>query len=96
MFASEAMRVFGLAYRDYQEMPDWDELDSGCLNSDGGKAFSSECKLTLLSIIGIEDPLRDNVPSSIATCYKAGIDVRMVTGDDLDTASATSFLISVV
>ncbi|MEI6294330.1 MAG: calcium-translocating P-type ATPase, PMCA-type, partial [Methanomicrobiales archaeon] len=38
--------------------------------------------------IGIRDPLRDNIPDSVATCQQAGIRVRMVTGDNPETARA--------
>ena len=38
--------------------------------------------------MGIEDPLRDEVPPAIDRCYGAGIDVRMCTGDNLATAVA--------
>jgi len=39
-----------------------------------------------IGIIGIADPLRAEVPGAVATCKKAGIDVKMVTGDDPRTA----------
>ncbi|CAG9332983.1 unnamed protein product [Blepharisma stoltei] len=42
--------------------------------------------LTLLAIIGIEDPLREEVPDAVKKCQNAGIIVRMVTGDNRDTA----------
>lgn len=42
--------------------------------------------LTCLCITGIEDPVRDEVPASIKKCQRAGITVRMVTGDNIDTA----------
>ena len=38
--------------------------------------------------MGIEDPLRDDVPDSITKCATAGVDVRMVTGDNIRTAIA--------
>lgn len=38
--------------------------------------------------VGIRDPLRDNIPESVATCQHAGIKVRMVTGDNPETARA--------
>ena len=41
-----------------------------------------------MGIVGIEDPLRDEVPPAIHRCYGAGIDVRMCTGDNLATAVA--------
>ena len=42
----------------------------------------------MVGVIGIEDPLRPEVAPAIKACYTAGIDVRMVTGDNLDTAIA--------
>ena len=47
-----------------------------------------ESDLTLIAIVGIMDPLREEIPKSISTCQKAGITVRMVTGDYMDTAIA--------
>jgi len=44
--------------------------------------------LTFLGIVGIADPLRDDVPAAINECHVAGIDVKMVTGDNQDTAIA--------
>ena len=51
-------------------------------------ALAAECDLTLIAIVGIEDPLRPEVAPAISRCFSAGIDVRMVTGDNLDTAIA--------
>ena len=87
-FASEAMRTIGLAYRDLPEGVRWEETVRSVLNADGSPALACETELTLLSIVGIEDPLRDEVPPAIDRCFAAGIDVRMVTGDNLDTAIA--------
>jgi Ca2+-transporting ATPase len=44
--------------------------------------------LTLISIIGIEDPLRTAVHEAIANCSKAGVHVKMCTGDHLQTAKS--------
>eukprot|EP00271_Cylindrocystis_brebissonii_P014798 TRINITY_DN3635_c0_g1_i1.p1 TRINITY_DN3635_c0_g1~~TRINITY_DN3635_c0_g1_i1.p1 ORF type:complete len:1016 (-),score=205.49 TRINITY_DN3635_c0_g1_i1:1288-4335(-) len=44
--------------------------------------------LTLLAVVGIKDPCRPEVPASVLTCKEAGINVRMVTGDNIDTAKA--------
>lgn len=43
-------------------------------------------KLTLLCVLGIEDPVRPEVPEAIQQCQRAGITVRMVTGDNVNTA----------
>lgn len=49
-----------------------------------------ESKLILLAIVGIKDPLRDGIPEAVAKCHAAGVTVRMVTGDNIDTAVAIS------
>eukprot|EP00826_Nyctotherus_ovalis_P064476 TRINITY_DN9459_c0_g1_i7.p1 TRINITY_DN9459_c0_g1~~TRINITY_DN9459_c0_g1_i7.p1 ORF type:complete len:633 (+),score=209.22 TRINITY_DN9459_c0_g1_i7:168-2066(+) len=45
-----------------------------------------ESDLTLLAILGIEDPLREGVKEAVQICQRAGITVRMITGDDIDYA----------
>jgi len=42
--------------------------------------------LILMAIVGIKDPVRKEVPNAVETCQKAGIFVRMVTGDNTYTA----------
>jgi Ca2+-transporting ATPase len=48
----------------------------------------SETNLTWDGFVGIRDELRDNIAGSIALCSKAGIRVRMVTGDSRETGTA--------
>ena len=48
----------------------------------------SESNLTWDGYVGIRDPLRDDISESVATCREAGIRVRMVTGDNRETAKA--------
>ncbi|KAH8073375.1 calcium-transporting ATPase [Aureococcus anophagefferens] len=87
-FASDAMRTIALAYKDMPKPESWEATSAATKNADGTDAFAAETGLTLLAVVGIEDPLRDEVPPAIARCYKAGIDVRMCTGDNLATAVA--------
>ena len=82
------MRTIAVAYKDV-DGADTDELRETALNVDGSRAFSFETNLVLLGIVGIEDPLRPEVPPAIERCYRAGIDVRMVPGDNLVTAIAS-------
>jgi haloacid dehalogenase-like hydrolase len=42
--------------------------------------------LTVTCIVGIKDPVRQEVPGAVRTCNRAGIVVRMVTGDNIHTA----------
>lgn len=48
----------------------------------------SEISLVWDGFVGIRDPLRDNITQAVASCQKAGIRVRMVTGDNPETARA--------
>jgi P-type E1-E2 ATPase len=47
-----------------------------------------ENEMCLDALVGIADPLRVDVIGAVSTCQKAGIFVRMVTGDNLETARA--------
>ncbi|KAJ9674225.1 hypothetical protein PVL29_023652 [Vitis rotundifolia] len=74
-FASEALRTLCLAYMEL------------------GSEFSAESPLpskgyTCIGIVGIKDPVRPGVKESVAICRSAGISVRMVTGDNINTAKA--------
>jgi P-type Ca2+ transporter type 2B len=46
--------------------------------------------LTMIGITGIKDPLRPEIVGAIQKCKSAGITVRMVTGDNFNTAIAIS------
>ncbi|XP_036376405.1 plasma membrane calcium-transporting ATPase 1-like isoform X3 [Megalops cyprinoides] len=77
--ASEGLRTICLAYRDFpasEGEPDWDN-ETGILTG-----------LTCICVVGIEDPVRPEVPDAIRKCQRAGITVRMVTGDNINTARA--------
>lgn len=52
------------------------------------QSFSSN--LTFLGIQGMIDPPRPEVIEAIQVCYKAGIQVKMITGDHLTTAFAVA------
>ncbi|CAN6242181.1 unnamed protein product [Urochloa humidicola] len=73
-FASDALRTLCLAYKEV------DDLDGDSGSPTGG--------FTLISIFGIKDPLRPGVKDAVKTCMSAGITVRMVTGDNINTAKA--------
>ena len=80
-FAGQGLRTIAVAYKDLDESP---------VLSDGTLPESTESGLTLICVVGIEDPLREEVVGAITMCRKAGITVRMVTGDNLSTAKAIS------
>merc|ERR1719233_631876 len=76
--AGDALRTICVAYKDITDYVNWKEV----------KEEDVTKGLTLLCIVGIEDPVRDEVPLAIEQCQHAGITVRMVTGDNMDTARA--------
>lgn len=49
-----------------------------------------EENLTMVGMFGLKDPLRPGIKTAVETCHRAGINVRMVTGDNIDTARAIS------
>lgn len=77
-YATRCLRTLALAYKDFDQLPDADDLE--VLLSQGG--------LTLVGVIGIEDPLRPNARKAVQACQRAGVCVRMVTGDNMLTAKS--------
>ncbi|NOZ11524.1 MAG: HAD-IC family P-type ATPase [Gammaproteobacteria bacterium] len=65
-------------------------LASGVNNVGGDKKLSSShlSGLNFLGLVGMIDPLRDEVPKAIAACRTAGIKIGMITGDHPATALA--------
>lgn len=50
-------------------------------------AIQHDFDFEFLGLIGLSDPIRENVPFAVAECYKAGIRVVMITGDYPVTAT---------
>ncbi|KAK7396224.1 hypothetical protein VNO78_17076 [Psophocarpus tetragonolobus] len=73
-FASEALRTLCLAFKD--------------LNETHGETNIPDSGYTLIALVGIKDPVRPGVKEAVQTCIAAGITVRMVTGDNINTAKA--------
>lgn len=90
-YARRGMRCIALAYRDVPVGADLDAISSDVKNPDGSVAFEVETDLISIGLVGIEDPLRHEVPPAIEKCYVAGIDVRMVTGDNANTAVSIAY-----
>ncbi|XP_026532184.1 plasma membrane calcium-transporting ATPase 3 isoform X4 [Notechis scutatus] len=76
--ACDGLRTICIAYRDFPagKEPDWDNENDIVID------------LTCIAVVGIEDPVRPEVPEAINKCQRAGITVRMVTGDNINTARA--------
>lgn len=84
--ACDGLRTISIAYRDF--VPG--KADINQVHIDGEPNWDDEeyivNNLTALCVVGIEDPVRPEVPGAITKCQRAGITVRMVTGDNINTA----------
>ncbi|MFH1801504.1 MAG: cation-transporting P-type ATPase [archaeon] len=70
---SRSLRVIAFAYRNLKE---------------SHREKNLEEELIFIGIVGIEDPPRKEVKMAIEICRKAGIKVKMITGDNKETAIA--------
>jgi Ca2+-transporting ATPase len=84
-YANRSLRTIGLVYRDF---PQWPPANAAL--TDGGSVdFASLlCDFTFFGLVGIRDPVRPGVPEAVRKAQKAGVTVRMVTGDNMQTARA--------
>ena len=74
-YQSRANRTLAFAYKELESSDD--------IFVDGRLHISD---LIMLGIVGIEDPVRTDVPAAIEDCTTAGIQVKIVTGDAPGTA----------
>src|SRR5512143_2530008 len=56
----------------------------------GAGREEDERALTVYGLLGFQDPLRPEVPGAVAECQRAGIQVKMITGDHALTAHAVA------
>ncbi|KDR79013.1 hypothetical protein GALMADRAFT_64503 [Galerina marginata CBS 339.88] len=82
-YANQTLRTIALCYRDLDSWP-----PAGMsFDENGDVPFDDLAKdLTLIGITGIEDPLRDGVRDAVLKCHRAGVTVKMCTGDNVLTA----------
>ena len=65
--ATDGLRVIGVA--------------KAKINEEGLPEIQHDFTFDFIGLIGLSDPIRDNVKQSVNECYKAGIRVIMITGD---------------
>lgn len=89
-YAKKCLRTLLVAHVDYSK----DDWDVESRKNRGWETVEDmeqiEHGLTMVGIFGLKDPLREGIRNAVETCHKAGINVRMVTGDNIDTARAIS------
>ncbi|EPB81850.1 hypothetical protein HMPREF1544_11434 [Mucor circinelloides 1006PhL] len=77
-YATRCLRTLAICYQDFDSWPTHTKIEQ-VIEGSG---------LTLLGIVGIEDPLRSGVTQAVSACQRAGVFVRMVTGDNMLTAKS--------
>ncbi|MGE0823489.1 MAG: cation-translocating P-type ATPase [Candidatus Binatia bacterium] len=82
LMANDALRVLAMAERAVETFPSSPE-ESASVNDD-----MIERDLTLLGLVGLQDPPRAEARDAIARCKRAGVRTVMITGDHPDTARA--------
>jgi Ca2+ transporting ATPase len=87
--AEESLRTLCVAYKN---------IGVECLETKDSKGVFEVEKshLVLLAVLGVKDVPRPEVPDAIAKCRKAGIKVRMVTGDNMITARAIAKEVGII
>jgi Ca2+-transporting ATPase len=88
--ASQAMRTLGFAYA---VLPDNTPDTEDALHD---LKDALEANLNFVGFVAIRDPLREDVKDAIAECRSAGIQVKMITGDNVETARAIAYDIGLV
>lgn len=86
-YATQSLRTIGIVYKDFDRWPlprarradgESDEVQFDVIFKD----------MIFVGMVGIKDPLREGVKEAVRDCQKAGVVVRMVTGDNKLTARA--------
>ena len=88
-YAEDSMRTLTFGYKKLTEEEIQKSKDA---HPDDDLAFFQELAkgLCFAFMVGIRDDNRPDVPEAIKKCHHAGITVRMVTGDNINTAIAIS------
>lgn len=103
-YTMNALRAIALVHFDFEDVELWPptellsetsggEADPGLLinSTIAEDEFSLEGKKLILDMmVGILDPLKSGVTDAVGNCKLAGVQVKMLTGDNLITAKAIS------
>ena len=98
--ASNGLRTICVACRDFVPNSEKQDEQANVVYFDEEPDWEDEPKiigsLTCLCLVGIEDPVRPEVPDAIKKCQSGGVVVRMVTGDNINTATSIAMKCGIV
>ncbi|WFD36781.1 P-type Ca(2+) transporter [Malassezia cuniculi] len=84
-YANQSLRTISLCFRDFSQ---WPPPDAPLVNEGEVDYAYLAQELTLITITAIEDPLRPGVAEAVRACGRAGVQVKMCTGDNIITAKS--------
>ncbi|KAM0347376.1 hypothetical protein ACHAPU_004896 [Fusarium lateritium] len=87
-YATNSLRTIGLAYRDFESWPPVLTLRPEDEANKEIDLTDLVHNLTWMGVVGIQDPVRKGVPEAVKDCGIASVSVKMVTGDNVETARA--------
>ena len=82
-FNKDKLRSLYIAYKDINE-----NQFKNCETPDSNGKLIDQDDLIFLAVFGIKDSLRDGVKEAVRKCHEASVNVIMVTGDNIVTATA--------
>ena len=82
-FNKDKLRSLYIAYKDITK-----EEYENCEKPQKNNKLIDEYDLIFLAVFGIKDSLRDGVKEAVRKCHEASVNVVMVTGDNIVTATA--------
>ncbi|KAK3042232.1 hypothetical protein RJ639_001352 [Escallonia herrerae] len=71
--AASSLRCIAFAHKQVQETTEEEKIDDKCLT---------------LGLVGLKDPCRPGVKKAVEDCQYAGVNIKMITGDNVFTARA--------
>ncbi|MBE3111712.1 MAG: HAD-IC family P-type ATPase, partial [Acidobacteria bacterium] len=86
-FANLSLRTLGMCFRDVEQ---WPPPRTKTTSEDAEHVEFKDVfrEMTWIGAVGIQDPVRKGVPEAVKNCNRASVDVKMVTGDNVQTATA--------
>ena len=82
-FNKDKLRSLYIAYKDISQ-----SQFENCEKPDSNGKLIDQDDLIFLAVFGIKDSLRDGVKEAVRKCHEASVNVVMVTGDNIVTATA--------
>ncbi|KAH6900719.1 hypothetical protein B0T10DRAFT_471444 [Thelonectria olida] len=86
-YAKRTLRTIGICYKDFES---WPPKSVRFAEGSTSEVVFEDLfyNMSFIGVVGIQDPLREGVPEAVRLCQKAGVVIRMVTGDNKMTAEA--------